>query len=40
MGAKWGLERELLLAETLFEGCYAAAGIEDTLLSGVERMAD
>ena len=36
----WGLESELLLAETLFESCYAAAGIENTLLAGVERVAD
>jgi hypothetical protein len=39
MGAKWGLERELLLAETLFERCNTAASIEDTLLACVERMA-
>jgi hypothetical protein len=35
----WGLESELLLSETLFERCNTAAGIEDTLLAGVERMA-
>jgi hypothetical protein len=39
MGAKWGLEKKLLLAETLFECCNTAACIEDTLLACVERMA-